>query len=575
MAMMPRLEGLRAWFQAHRPIVLRIGGATVLGILLLQLLYPAERMLPFAQVESIAVSGWAKKDAIWHLDDLASRQAIEVSLGKSGDSYDAAKPSDIGLGVGHESSVEGAKYPWYMRLIPTSLLWFGLLQREDAPSYTFDKDMAKQYLTQKIGKGCVIPAKNATLKRAGDSLSVVPATAGGTCQEDEAVATLSRIKPRLGEPARVHIPVTVIAPAVGDDQAQTLANQLNASSDTGVTLNVAGDSQTIPQKEVLSWLTFSSTDKGLSYRIESKKADVYLSKTAAPKVSKPAGITKVSTLDFTETSRNEGVSGKAMALGATVANITKVLEDEAQAADLVVTTLAPKVQYSRSYTKTSTGIAAQMQHYDDDNAGDFGVAFIEIGGRGLSAQHNGNRQFVTASTYKLFVAFSTIKRVEAGKMKWSDADIANGRNLSTCFDDMIVKSDNACAESLIRKIGAKGLNDDIKSLGLASSGFRSDNNVTTPNDLANYLRQLETGTMPIKSENRTRLLSTMKRNVYRQGVPAGASGQVADKVGFLWGLLHDATIVYSPKGTYVLVVLTDGSSWANIAELTRKIEALR
>ena len=67
----------------------------------------------------------------------------------------------------------------------------------------------------------------------------------------------------------------------------------------------------------------------------------------------------------------------------------------------------------------------------------------------------------------------------------------------------------------------------------------------------------------------------MKRNVYRQGIPAGASGTVADKVGFLNGLLHDAAIVYSPKGTYVLVILTNGSSWANIAELTKKIEALR
>ena len=50
---------------------------------------------------------------------------------------------------------------------------------------------------------------------------------------------------------------------------------------------------------------------------------------------------------------------------------------------------------------------------------------------------------------------------------------------------------------------------------------------------------------------------------------------MADKVGFLDGLLHDAAIVYSPSGTYVLVIMTDGSSWAEIAALTRKIEELR
>jgi beta-lactamase class A len=160
-------------------------------------------------------------------------------------------------------------------------------------------------------------------------------------------------------------------------------------------------------------------------------------------------------------------------------------------------------------------------------------------------------------------------------MNWNDANISNGRNLSTCFDDMIVKSDNACGEALIKKIGAKGLNADIKSIGLTDSAFTADNNLTTSNDLANYLTQLEKGQLPIKPESRDKLLGDMKRNIYRQGVPAGASGPTADKVGFMWGLLHDAAIIYSPKGTYVLAVMSDGSSWASIADLTRKIEALR
>jgi beta-lactamase class A len=99
--------------------------------------------------------------------------------------------------------------------------------------------------------------------------------------------------------------------------------------------------------------------------------------------------------------------------------------------------------------------------------------------------------------------------------------------------------------------------------------------MTTANDLATYLTKLQNSQLSIKPASRDRLLSAMKRNIYRQGVPSGASGQTADKVGFLWGLLHDAAIVYSPKGTYVLAVMTDGSTWGNIAELTRKIEALR
>jgi hypothetical protein len=47
------------------------------------------------------------------------------------------------------------------------------------------------------------------------------------------------------------------------------------------------------------------------------------------------------------------------------------------------------------------------------------------------------------------------------------------------------------------------------------------------------------------------------------------TARVADKVGFMDGLLHDAAIVYGPNGTYVLAVMTDGSSWATIADLDK------
>jgi len=86
---------------------------------------------------------------------------------------------------------------------------------------------------------------------------------------------------------------------------------------------------------------------------------------------------------------------------------------------------------------------------------------------------------------------------------------------------------------------------------------------------------LQSGQLLSKQASRDRLLSAMKRNIYRQGIPAGTSAQVADKVGFLDGLFHDAGIIYSRKGTYVLTIMSDGSNWATIAQLTREIESLR
>ena len=56
------------------------------------------------------------------------------------------------------------------------------------------------------------------------------------------------------------------------------------------------------------------------------------------------------------------------------------------------------------------------------------------------------------------------------------------------------------------------------------------------------------------------LFGLMKQQVHRQGIPAGSRGsEVADKIGFLGSWNNDIGIVYSPKTTYGLVILTEGA----------------
>ena len=90
------------------------------------------------------------------------------------------------------------------------------------------------------------------------------------------------------------------------------------------------------------------------------------------------------------------------------------------------------------------------------------MAFQELGGQGRSAAYNAGRQFTTASTYKLYVAYSTLRRVDNGSYKWSD-QISGGRDLAKCFDDMIVLSDNPCAQTLVRKIGYSAVHHDVQA----------------------------------------------------------------------------------------------------------------
>lgn len=551
-----------------------LGGLAAIFVIV-QLLYPGNTLLPFSSVDTLSAGGWKKADAAWELDRRMNAQPIPVYLNEETDPYTKLKPADVGLTIVNEQRVNSIDYPWYLRLVPTSLLWAGLVQSDGTPDYERDNAALDDYIEKELGN-CNLKPKNATVTFEDDKLRLVKAENGGTCDEPDVRAAIGKLAPTLADPSRLTLDVEVSEPAVKDLQARELIKQLERESAGGIRLAVKSDTEIIPQKTVLGWLDFSADKDRLVFSINEQRSDKYFDDTVAKQVSKPAGVTRVTTRDFTELSRANGAKGQALAAEATRASIKDVLTGKSETASVAVVSVNPRVVYNRSYTKTATGIRALITHYGQDHPGTFGVYFRELGGAGRTAASGESQAFTTASTYKLFVAYGTLKKVEAGKWKWSDANIADGRNLSRCFDDMIVKSDNPCAEALLKKYGYTALTNEIAKLGLVSSGWKTSGlPQTTAYDLGIFLTKLQVNQLPLKSSSRDRLLDAMSRNVYRQGIPAGASGQVADKVGFLNGLLHDAAIVYSPKGTYVLVILTDGSTWGNIAELTRKIESLR
>jgi len=235
-------------------------------------------------------------------------------------------------------------------------------------------------------------------------------------------------------------------------------------------------------------------------------------------------------------------------------------------AAVVTKAVPPLEQYTRTYSASDAGLTALMTNYAKDHPGTFGISMVELDGKKRRAEYNGTKQFVTASTYKLFVAYSLMKQIDAGKRDWDSS--------AACFNKMISQSDNACAESFLTSLGLTNVTKDINAIGLKDSNFtKSGGPYTTANDLVLLTGMIATG-QNFSSANQQRLIAAMKGNVYRNGIPAGASGTVADKVGFMGGLLHDAAIVYGPNGTYVLAIMTDGSSWATIADLTRQLDTL-
>lgn len=567
------LAVIGGYLRQHWRRVGLLGLGVAAGIMILiQLLFPWNNLPLYQTVDGVDVSGWNRDDAITYLDDKYDRMPVNVYFGKSPKVYREPLTGDIGLSVRSQPQVDSAMYQWWLRLIPTSLWWAHSVTDPKPPVYDRNDETLKRYIAKELGESCDIKPVNATLGYKDKKLDVTPAIDGGTCKLEDVEKVLAGVTPTLGS-HDVRIAMTERPAVVRDEQAQKLAARLTEQTKDGVTVKAGDQTVTIPQQEILSWLDFVAPDSGIAASVNADRSKDFFAKQLLPKVAIAPGTSRVTTLDFTEIARADGPSGRTLDTEQTIALLNAWLKDSSKQPVAATKVVPPTVNYTRTYTPTDTGMSALISQYAQSHPGTFGVSFAELDGKKRHAGYEETKMFRTASTYKLFVAYGALKRVESGAWRWTD-QIHGGRSLTKCLDDMIVKSDNPCGETMLSKIGYKTLTNELKAIGLARSSFLGKVPETTAGDLTTFVGALQSGQLLSPSSTST-LLSAMKRNIYRQGIPAGANGQTANKVGFLEGYLHDAAIVYSPSGTYVLSIMTEGSNWGAIADLTRQIEKLR
>ena len=567
---------MRQWLRRNkRRLIVGIPSAVFGLFLLIQLIYPSDRLLPWQQIDGLSVGGATKQDTTQKLDAQYREQKVSVYFGDTKKPQLTPKPIEFGLAVNNAPRVDRMQYPWYLRVVPTSLLWGHMFMTAQEPTYERDEKKLGAYLQKHLGRSCQIAPINATAKVIGNTISVVNEEKGGTCKETDVKKSLATVLPNLTDPLNVRIDMEPIAAKLTKKDVQPIVTTLNTQLSKPVSLTYDSKVEAVDPAIIRQWLTFSTEGDVFDVRFDTGKSDPYLQEKLGKALERPAGVSKVTTHDFVEVSRQDGQVGRKLDTAKTLDNLKSFLLAKAQHATVAEALVQPQIQYTRSYSNTDAGLSALMKNYAESHPGTYGVSLIELDGKRRRAAFNENQKFTTASTYKLYVAYSTLKRIESGEYKWSD-QTSGGRDLTRCFDDMIVKSDNACAEALVARIGYGPITKDAQTIVSPNTTFLDKESYkTTAGDLSTFMASLATGQIPLNPDSKSRFLDALKRNVYRQGIPAGAAGQVADKVGFLDGLLHDAAIVYSPSGTYALGIMTDKSSWANIAELTREIEKLR
>lgn len=204
------------------------------------------------------------------------------------------------------------------------------------------------------------------------------------------------------------------------------------------------------------------------------------------------------------------------------------------------------------------------------------VQLTGLGGDSRAASFNANQKFNTASIYKLLLIYPLLQK--APYQTWPDVTLGvNGqlRSLSDCVAAMLRVSDNACGDAVGDYVGWAYADAQLKDIGLMSTALNSAAGpTTTAADVATYLGGLYNSSW-INGDARDFVLGQMGQQIYRKGIPAGAgsAASVADKIGDLGFVRHDAGIVSYRGGTYVLSIFTSGASYAQIAQLSSLIQA--
>jgi beta-lactamase class A len=530
----------------------------------IQVFYPTGRLLPLVRVGDQRVGGNSSEAVSRQLDDLYKGATLSVTTASK---KFELQQSEAGIAVDSDRTAKlAADYPFWERLIPYSSVFISL-HRNTRPIVVFDEAKLDPFADRIAKEGAVAPVDARIIAKDGKA-EVVPSK---PAQSYPASEILDVLQVASYSPKATFILKPQTKPANRtDDEVRKHLDEAQKAIDTPLTLTFEGESAKPDKKTIGSWLTFTEVAPAYDLKIELKHDEVAkYSTTTESKIYKAPGTTKIFTIDDREANREIGGTGHGIFMDRAVTAIDAAIQKGSKATLALETgKLEPIIAYDRQYSNTDQKLVGLLNTVAAAHPG-YGISMMKLGGPSVNV--NANKQFEAASTYKLYVAYSVLRAVENGQMSWSDT--VAGRTAEKCLEDMIVVSDNDCPVAFKTKLGGWAtIESQAHAIGVSSrTSLTGPTLLTTANDLSFFLYRLQSGAL-LNSSSTDRLLNLMKRQKYRDGIPAGTGLPVADKVGFVDNVIHDAGIVYSPKGTYVLVIMTT-STWTGIADAAKTINS--
>jgi beta-lactamase class A len=256
--------------------------------------------------------------------------------------------------------------------------------------------------------------------------------------------------------------------------------------------------------------------------------------------------------------------------------------------DKIITPLAQDVkgavEKQASYftpEKNSTKLEEIIQGHLANSQGEYAVAVKHLK-TGESYFYNEHKIFDTASLYKLFVMATVFKKIQGGSMSQNDivsqkipvlnqkfrissesAELTEGDitlPVKSALTRMITISDNYSALLLAEKIRLSQVALFLAENSFTESkiGTKGESPTTSARDMTLFFQKLYNNELAAKALSQEML--TLLRNQRLNGklpryLPKEV--QVSHKTGELGRISHDAGIVHTENGDYIIIVLTE------------------
>ncbi len=226
------------------------------------------------------------------------------------------------------------------------------------------------------------------------------------------------------------------------------------------------------------------------------------------------------------------------------------------------------------------GLEGAVEKALEGTKGSYGI-FIKNVKTNAVFTRNEHTSFDAASLYKLWIMAVAYNQIESGRLKKEQtlsqdvkvlnekfdiaseaAEMTEGKvtlTVSEALEKMITISDNYAALLLAEKVRLSTVKDYLKDKGFNESTVDTNGSTpkTTASDIALFFEKLYTGQLG-NADSTESMLSLLRNqrlnNKIPKNLPVGTV--IAHKTGELSMYTHDAGIVYTEKGDYIIAVLS-------------------